>query len=209
MHVKPYILLVFFLFSLNACLSRHPYSVSLILCFSNFLTISVDDCNSPGVLRMAFRNTDNINFPAHSPDSLLEAMEKGTVYSTNADQDQMVGDDCIGCGEVNIDCSWSSLAKAATDNPVSVALHYKKVIHDVLSILVGIRPGTTSGNNNRNLKTSYRGWGKDGMGVIVGTPVAFIGVTETTGRGSLHFHVGTLLDNDFLASTFTDVPQVF
>jgi hypothetical protein len=28
------------------------------------------------------------------------------------------------------------------------------------------------------------------MGVIAGTGAAFIGVTETTGKGGLHFHVG-------------------
>ena len=59
-----------------------------------------------------------------------------------------------------------------------------------MSILVGIRPGTTSGENNRTVKTEYRGWGENSLGVIVGTGVAFIGVTETTARGGLHFHVG-------------------
>ncbi len=82
------------------------------------------------------------------------------------------------------------MARRATDNPVSVALHYKKVVYDIMNILVGIKPGTTSGNNNRTVMTTYRGWGKDSLGVIVGTPTAFIGVTETTGKGSLHFHVG-------------------
>jgi hypothetical protein len=64
------------------------------------------------------------------------------------------------------------------------------VIYDIMNILVGIKPATTSGNNNRTVKTEYRGWGKNSLGVLVGTPVAFIGVTETTARGSLHFHVG-------------------
>ena len=38
--------------------------------------------------------------------------------------------------------------------------------------------------------TEYRGWGEDSLGVIAGTGAAFIGVTETTARGGLHFHVG-------------------
>ena len=99
-------------------------------------------------------------------------------------------EDCIGRGEVKIPCEWASLARKATENPVSVALHYKKVVYDLMSILVGIKPGTTSGDNNRTVKTEYRGWGEDSLGIIVGTPAAFIGVTETTARGSLHFHVG-------------------
>ena len=151
--------------------------------------MSVDDINSPGVFRMTFRSCNNIDFPAHSPDSLLEAMELGAEYNMSNEGECMHGKDCIGNGEI-IDCSWSSMARRATDNPVSVALHYKKVVYDIMNILVGIKPGTTSGNNNRTVMTTYRGWGKDSLGVIVGTPTAFIGVTETTGRGSLHFHVG-------------------
>ena len=156
---------------------------------SNFVTVSVDDVNSPGVFRMAFRNCDNINFPAHSPDSLLKAMELGEDYKTANNGGCIHGPDCIGHGEI-VDCSWASMARNATDNPVSVALHYRKVIYDIMNILVGIKPATTSGNNNRTVKTEYRGWDKNSLGVIVGTPIAFIGVTETTGRGSLHFHVG-------------------
>ena len=82
------------------------------------------------------------------------------------------------------------MTRKATENPVSVALHYKKIIYDLLTILVGIKPGTTSGNNNRTTKTEYRGWGSDSLGVIVGTPSAFHGVTETNARGGLHFHNG-------------------
>ena len=102
------------------------------------------------------------------------------------------GGDCLGHGEIDIPCDWSSLARRATENPVSVALHYNKVIFDIMTILVGIRPGTTCGDDNRSVKTEYRGWGEKNMGVIVGTGAAFIGVTETTARGGLHFHVGKL-----------------
>ena len=93
------------------------------------------------------------------------------------------------------------MTQKATENPVSVALHYKKVIHDLMTILVGVRPGTTSGNNNRSLKTEYRGWGEENMGVIVGTCAAFIGVTETTARGGLHFHVGEISKCYFYGSS--------
>ena len=50
----------------------------------------------------------------------------------------------LGRGSIPIPCDWSSLAEKATDNPVSVAVHYKKLNHDLMSILMGIRPGTTS-----------------------------------------------------------------
>lgn len=139
---------------------------------------------------MSFRSCDNLNFPAHSPDTLLDAMEKGGDYMNSKSEPCIHGEKCIGSGQVKIPCGWANLARKATQNPVSVAIHYKKVIYDLLAILVGIKPGTTSGDNNRTVKTEYRGWGPDHIGIIVGTPAAFIGVTETTARGSLHFHVG-------------------
>jgi hypothetical protein len=158
---------------------------------SNFLTVSIDDVQSPHVFRMGFRSCNNINFPSHCPDSLLNAMELSNDFHTKGNC-CIHGNDCIGHGEVRIPCSWPALAEKATENPVSVALHYKRVVHDLMTILVGIKPGTTSGDNNRSLKTEYRGWGEESKGVIVGTCAAFIGVTETTARGGLHFHVGEI-----------------
>ena len=153
---------------------------------SNFLTISVDDVNSPGVFRMSFRSKDNLSFPSTCPDELLNAMEYGTKFT---DASQSEGDHQE---TITIPCSWSDLATKATNNPVAVALHYKKVVHDLMTILVGIRPGTTSGANNKTVATQIKDWKRDSVGGIMGTPTAFIGVTETTGRGSLHFHVGML-----------------
>lgn len=165
--------------------------------------VSVDDVNSPGVFRLAFRNCNNLSFPSHCPESLLEAMEKGEEF-TNTNPDKCIhGEDCIGFGEVKVPCGWGSLARKATQNPVSVAIHYKKVIYDLLTILVGIKPGTTSGNNNRTVKTEYRGWGPDSLGVISGTPAAFTGVTETTNKGTLHFHTGKQI-HIFIVPLITD-----
>ena len=151
---------------------------------SCFLTVSVDDVNSPGVFGMSFRSKDNLSFPAHCPESLLKAIELG--------EDYVPDDELLGSGEIRIPCDWKSLAKAATENPVSVAIHYNKLIYDILRIIVGIKPGTTCGNNNRALKTEYRGFGEDSKGVVSGTPAALTGVTETTARGGLHFHAGKL-----------------
>ena len=87
----------------------------------------------------------------------------------------------IGSGTVKIPCNWSSMARRATDNPLAVAAHYKQLIHNLLTILVGIKPGTSLDNNRRTVTTHYRGWDKDSLGAIVGTPVAFMSTTETTG----------------------------
>ena len=58
-----------------------------------------------------------------------------------------------------------------------------------MTILVGIRPGTTTGENNRTLTTYFGSCGPDTIGVITGTAADFIDVTETTRKSSLHFHV--------------------
>ena len=95
--------------------------------------------------------------------------------------------------------------KVATKNPVSVAIHYNKLIYDILCIIVGIKPGTTCGNNNRALKIEYRGFGEDSKGVVSGTPSALTRVIETTARGSLHFHAGKLFHvhgHSFLSNVF-------
>ena len=134
----------------------------------------MDDVNSPTVFRLSFRSTTNLDWPALAPNTFFDALEDGSDY--------------IGSGNIPINCSWPSLAAAATENPVAVAMAYKKIVYDIMTILVGLRPANTSGNNNRTVKTFYRDWSK--VGAIVGTPMAYIGVTETTGRGSLHFHTG-------------------
>ena len=122
-----------------------------------------------------------MDWPSLAPKEVLNAMKAGSKI--------------IGEGHIPIDFGWASLASAATENPVAVAIAYKKIVHDIMTILVGLSPATTSGDNNRNLKTAHKDWNK--KGVIVGTPIAFLGVLETSARGSLHFHVGESLFNTF------------
>ena len=69
------------------------------------------------------------------------------------------------------------------ENPVGAALAYKQVVQDVMSILVGMK---TERRGDRSNATSPHD--PDSLGVI-GTPWAFFGKTETTGSGSLHFHI--------------------
>jgi len=159
-------------FSNVFCLDVLPSSIKLNVCY--ITTPAVDDVNSPTVFRLSFRSTSNLDWPALAPNTFFDALEDGSDY--------------IGSGNIPINCSWPSLASAATENPVAVAMAYKKIVYDIMTILVGLRPANTSGNNNRTVKTFYKDWSK--VGAIVGTPMAYIGVTETTGRGSLHFHTG-------------------
>src|SRR5210317_2218843 len=93
-----------------------------------------------------------------------------------------------GEGNVSIPASWTDRFKALVKNPVGAAYVYKTLVNDVLAILVGKKPAF--GQNEQSRKTTeFTSWDQEGIGVIVGTTLAYIGVTETTGRGSLHFHV--------------------
>ena len=52
---------------------------------------------------------------------------------------------------------------------------------DILTILLGMSPANTNGDERRALKTEILDYGK--VGVINGTPVAFNGVNEANNRG--------------------------
>ena len=121
---------------------------------SCMMTFAMDDVNSANVVLMAVRSTDNINFPTLAPRTALERLKHGRLI-----------------GEGNVDCSYAGLAKLANENPVAVAFEFKKLVMNVMAILVGIKPETMS------TKSFYRGWSN--RGVVVGRAVAFIGVTET------------------------------
>jgi hypothetical protein len=111
---------------------------------SNFLTISIDDVNTPNVFRMGFRSCNNINFPSHCPDSLLNAMEVGNNFVADG-CGCIHGEQCLGHGEIHIPCNWSALARRATENPVSVALHYNKIIHGPDSLVSTVSTAMTAG----------------------------------------------------------------
>ena len=95
---------------------------------SKFLTVSVDHVHTLEVFRLAFQSCNNMKFPALFPDTLLDAIEVGGNYDIDSINDQnscIHGKTCVGRGSVHIPCGWSSLAEKATDNSVSIAIHYK------------------------------------------------------------------------------------
>jgi len=124
---------------------------------SCMMTFAMDDVNSTNVVRMSLRSTDNVDFPTLAPATALDALKHGTLL-----------------GEGNVDCSYAGLAKLANENPVAVALEYKKIVMNVMEMLVGVKPETAT------TKSFYRGWSN--RGAVVGSARAFIGVTETQVR---------------------------
>jgi len=140
-------------------------------CAPNFLTFGIDDINHPNAIRFALRGIDNHDFPA--------------VVSSASDVELKHGIKLKEMGEFNIPFSWGDRFRLMINNPVGAAIAYKQVVHDIMTVLIGLQPSNYSGNNNMVAETKF----DDESFGIAGSPWAFFGKTETTGSGSLHFHV--------------------
>ena len=143
-------------------------------CSSNFLTFGIDDINHPNAIRFALRSTSNHDFPAVNSKASQNELKTGIRLSDK------------GEGTIRIPQGYTERLKLMNDNPVGAAMAFKQVVHDVMSILFGIKPSNYSGDNNRTTKTEFKN--SDEIG-ISGTPWAFFGKNEVTHSGSLHFHV--------------------
>ncbi|CAB9516444.1 helicase PIF1 [Seminavis robusta] len=145
---------------------------------ANMVTVTPDDINNPTSFRWACRSSNNFSFPAVVDEDFFESLQKNGTLRTN--------------GNVDVPLNYSSRMKKATDNPVAVALEFRTLLENVMSILIGcplnFEPGTRSGQRRTWYFKSeaancpyHRG--------IFGHVVAFFGTVETQSRGALHFHV--------------------
>jgi len=162
-------------------------------CAPAFLTFGIDDVNHPNAIRFALHSTNNQDFPA---------------VVSNASQVEMKGGMRLkdGEGSIQIPYHFTERLKLMVNNPVGAAIAYKQVVHDVMTILFGIKPSNHSGHNSRTTKTGFKSADEIGM---VGSPWAFFGKTETTGSGSLHFHVvGWAGISPELLESVADVPEL-
>ena len=141
-------------------------------CATNFLTFGIDDVNYPNAIRFALRSSNNSDFPAVVSNASQVEMERGL---------RLKGDDEDGG---YIPFHWNERFKTMICNPVGTAIAYKQVVHDIMTILIGVKPSKYSGDTKRTQFTLS----SDPVG-INGTGWAFFGKSETTGSGSLHFHV--------------------
>ena len=78
---------------------------------------------------------------------------------------------------ITFNTSKVNLAKFASEHPVACARMFKKIVNEVLDILIGIPLGTSRKSKSRLRKG------------IVGYPRALAGCAETQGRGALHMHL--------------------
>ena len=154
-------------------------------CAPAFLTFAIDDVNSICAIRLNARSRNNKDFPSHLSGGVYEALRNGFGVE----------------GNVSIPKTYRERYAHLTNNPVGAALVYKRFVEDVLTILVG-------GDKFHSRRTSFVSWDNDSAG-ITGTNVAYFGKTETTGRGSLHFHVvlwGGISPD--LLEVISDMPQL-
>ena len=143
-------------------------------CGHSFLTFGIDDINHPNSIRFALPSSNNSTFPAVVSSASQVEMERGIKLME-------------GEGSIPIPQSYKERTKLMNNNPVGAAMSFKNMVHDIMSILVGIKPSNHSGDNNRTTKTVFIS--PDTFIGMIGTSRAFFGKTETTGSGSLHFHV--------------------
>jgi len=138
-----------------------------------FLTFGIDDINHPNAIRVALRSTSNSDFPAVVSSASHVEMDRNIALKDENSE-----------GFIHIPYGYSKRLKLMNNNPVGAALAYKQVVHDIMEILIGIKPSMYSGDNDKTLKTNI---GK--RKGLLGQPRAFFGKTEVTHSGSLHFHV--------------------
>ena len=99
-----------------------------------FLTIAIDDVTNPSIFRLTFSQPDNVNFPSIAPEAFLTAMQNSTQFVSG-----------IGTLSTN----WSALTKAVTNNPVASAFFYKRIIYNIVTILIGLKPSRLSDTRSK------------------------------------------------------------
>ena len=154
-------------------------------CAQTFLTFAIDDVNSATAIRLTMRSSNNNDYPSCVTGDVNGAVQHGFANS----------------GDIPIPKTYIERFAHLAKNPVGAALVYKKFVEDVLSILIGRKPFTK--------KTTFTRWDYDSSGIL-GTNMAYYGKTETTGRGSLHFHVvlwGGCMSPDVL-EIISDIPEL-
>jgi hypothetical protein len=93
------------------------------------LTVAFDDVNSPQVLRLTFSQPDNIKFPNTASTDFLSSMEDGIPFTS---------------GEVKIPTNWSALATAVTNTLVASAFMDKRLVYNIVTMLIGLKPSNLS-----------------------------------------------------------------
>jgi hypothetical protein len=142
---------------------------------STFLTITPDDVSSPNSLRLCYKSIKKTSFPATASDAFFDNLCHNQAFT---DEQQT--------GNISVPLDYSARVKAASGNPVAIALEFQTLIENILTILIGCCPTFQSSNDSKQVRSWYFKENKKG---IFGYITAFFGMIETQQRGALHFHV--------------------
>lgn len=142
-------------------------------------TLTVDDKNSPNLIRLSRPLTSNTKFPATVDDEFFEALQQGTCYSNEA-------------SSIKLPLDYTARHQASTSNPVAVALEFQSMIENVVQILIGCPLDFQGGTGGGQKKTYYfksNHPNNPHHKGIFGHVTAVCGCIETQARGALHIHV--------------------
>ena len=148
-------------------------------CPSVFLTVSFDDINNPSAFRLSLATSNRDTFPS------TYVTENDTTYVQKLIDEA----DIVSQGTIKIPTAHHVRAAAATENPVAYVTACKELLHDVLSLLIGLPPNNFDRGCGRKTtsvrKTKYY---RQRLKGIFGRVFAIYGVTEEHAKGTLHNH---------------------
>ena len=143
---------------------------------SGFITVGPDDINNPTAFRRTVKQASNRNvFPSVPPQDYLSHLHSGRPLKIPVRD---------GTGtEQSIPCDYETRARAAMNDPVAMVSEYRRLLHNTLSILLGLPPSNISPITRKTVPLAKRPKG------LFGKTLSYYGVNEPQARGTLHFHI--------------------
>ena len=139
---------------------------------SCFITAAPDDLHHPTAIRLSYAVKGLTEFPA-TVDGFIEFLQASDAGGEQAPR-----------ASFDIPLNERSLQESATVNPVATTMVYEELTETVFTYLIGLRPAlrrkTVDLDDDPALHKLHKG--------VLATPRAWMFVTETNGRKSLHFH---------------------
>ena len=168
---------------------------------STFLTFSPANLDNPRALRMTFRTANNGTFPS--------TFEDGCPYGATGTEFMENMQDFPVVTEGNITLPKSDRAGRTVDNPVAFVMENKQLLHDILTILLGVpvedKGFFTKMSGQSERSTKYYRTRKG----VYGYALHNMGVTEGHARGTLHWHFNLNAGvSPYVLQRFSVLPEI-
>jgi hypothetical protein len=105
-------------------------------------TLTVDDKNSPNLIRLSRPMSSSQTFPATVNDDFFGALQQGTCYIDEA-------------STIKLPLDYTARHQASTSNPVAAALEFQAMVENVVQILIGCPLDFQAGTGGGQKKTYY------------------------------------------------------